>query len=472
MLWCTSSPPILRRISSKKSYPDFSLVRKVYLSRGGSKQSERTLVDLSEGKFKDFSSTSAVDVLVIDAPPPPPPKDNVPPSPLSSLTARSDSSESSARNKPLPTPIPEVEDDSSDPGYPWYCRRLLASDSTSRYTPLQPSLFPRSDFSLSTSGSTGAGLNLFGGLVNDRAKNDVYTVSLNDQSVSRLYTIGDIPQPRFGHASAYAGSVVVVWGGDIMSASSNPIRARAKFDNGLYFLNLVSREWTRISVDGPAPAGRIGHSVVMIGPRIYVFGGEADGEYFNDLWCFDLSTLVSKPAWEQIEPPKGSVVKPCKRSGHVCVPYKQQLLIFGGTDGQYHYNDTWTFDPATKTWSELSCIGFIPSPREGHAAARVGDVVYVFGGRGVDGANIGQLAAFKISSNRWFMFQHMGPEPAPRSGHGMAAVGSKVYVLGGVSEDQLSASGKDPNVMYILETNNIKFPTTPFSPPQTPTLVL
>ena len=43
-------------------------------------------------------------------------------------------------------------------------------------------------------------------------------------------------------------------------------------------------------MDGPAPAGRIGHSVVMIGPRIYIFGGEADGEYFNDLWCFDLST--------------------------------------------------------------------------------------------------------------------------------------------------------------------------------------
>ena len=51
------------------------------------------------------------------------------------------------------------------------------------------------------------------------------------------------------------------------------------------------------------------------------------------------------------------------------------------------------------------------------------------------------------------MFQNMGPEPAPRSGHGMAAVGSKVYVLGGVSEDQLSANGKDASVMYILETS-------------------
>jgi hypothetical protein len=53
----------------------------------------------------------------------------------------------------------------------------------------------------------------------------------------------------------------------------------------------------------------------------------------------------------------------------------------------------------TRQWSELSCIGYIPSPREGHAAALVDDVVYVFGGRGVDGKDLGDLTAFKISSS-------------------------------------------------------------------------
>lgn len=71
---------------------------------------------------------------------------------------------------------------------------------------------------------------------------------------------------------------------------------------------------------------------------------------------------------------------------------------FGGTDGKYHYNDIWAFDTRTRTWSEFWCGGYIPSPREGHSAALVGDIVYIFGGRGVDGANIGELAAFRISS--------------------------------------------------------------------------
>ena len=74
------------------------------------------------------------------------------------------------------------------------------------------------------------------------------------------------------------------------------------------------------------------------------------------------------------------------------------MISFGGTDSQYHYNDTWTFDTASRIWGELHCIGFIPSPREGHSAALVDDVVYVYGGRGVDGKDLGDLGAFKISS--------------------------------------------------------------------------
>jgi len=80
------------------------------------------------------------------------------------------------------------------------------------------------------------------------------------------------------------------------------------------------------------------------------------------------------------------------------IRYSSRKISFGGTDSQYHYNDTWTYDTISRTWAELHCIGFIPSPREGHSAALVDDVVYVYGGRGVDGKDLGDLGAFKISS--------------------------------------------------------------------------
>ena len=146
---------------------------------------------------------------------------------------------------------------------------------------------------------------------------------------------------------------------------------------------------------------------------------------------------------------------------------------FGGTDCQYHYNDTWVFDTTTNMWSELTCIGFIPSPREGHAAALVDDVVYVFGGRGVDGKDLGDLGAFKISSKRseragiirwtdvrpidqrWYMFQKMGPAPTPRSGHAMASMGSRVFVLGGLGGESLGnpAKPEDPTIIHVLDTS-------------------
>ena len=81
---------------------------------------------------------------------------------------------------------------------------------------------------------------------------------------------------------------------------------------------------------------------------------------------------------------------------HAFLPYL--FSSFGGTDRKYHYNDTWSFNLHTRIWTELNCIGYIPHAREGHAAAIIGNVVYIFGGRGVDGMDLSDLVAFKISS--------------------------------------------------------------------------
>ena len=71
---------------------------------------------------------------------------------------------------------------------------------------------------------------------------------------------------------------------------------------------------------------------------------------------------------------------------------------FGGTDKQNYYNDTWLFDISTRTWTELQCSGSIPSPRSGHAAVLVDDVMYVFGGFGADKAYLDDLIALRLSS--------------------------------------------------------------------------
>lgn len=108
-------------------------------------------------------------------------------------------------------------------------------------------------------------------------------------------------------------------------------------------------------------------------------------------------------------------------------------------------------------WSQLDCIGYIPAAREGHAAAIVDDVMYVFGGRTEEGTDLGDLAAFRISSRRWYTFQNMGPSPSPRSGHSMTNVNKSIVVLGG-EPSSATTTINDLGIMYVLDTTKIRYP--------------
>jgi hypothetical protein len=103
--------------------------------------------------------------------------------------------------------------------------------------------------------------------------------------------------------------------------------------------------------------------------------------------------------------------------------------------------------------------------REGHSAALVNDTMYIFGGRTQEGVDLGDLAAFRITSRRWYMFQNMGHSPSPRSGHSMTAFGKHIVVLAG--EPSSSASDRNElSLAYVLDTSKIRYPPNESAPPQ------
>lgn len=48
-----------------------------------------------------------------------------------------------------------------------------------------------------------------------------------------------------------------------------------------------TQEWTSIPIQA-GPIGRYGHAACMIDTRFFVFGGQAEGSFLNDLWAYDI----------------------------------------------------------------------------------------------------------------------------------------------------------------------------------------
>jgi hypothetical protein len=83
--------------------------------------------------------------------------------------------------------------------------------------------------------------------------------------------------------------------------------------------------------------------------------------------------------------------------------------------------------------------------------------MYIFGGRTEEGADLGDLAAFRITSRRWYTFQNMGPSPSPRSGHSMTAAGKQIVVLAG-EPSTATREASDLAIVYLLDTSKIRYP--------------
>ncbi|KAL2401588.1 Tip elongation aberrant protein 1 [Exophiala dermatitidis] len=337
--------------------------------------------------------------------------------------------------------------------YPWSQRRL-------NFPTPQSNPFPRYGAAVNAVASKDGDIYIMGGLINgSMVRGDLWLVEAGGGNLScyPIATVSEGPGPRVGHASLLVGNAFIVFGGDTKMDDSDVL------DDTLYLLNTSSRQWSRAAPPGPRPSGRYGHTLNILGSKIYIFGGQVEGYFFNDLVAFDLNALQNPTnQWEFLIQNTGDGVGqtgkvPPPRTNHTVISYNDQLYLFGGTNGTQWFNDVWTYSPVKNSWTQQDCIGYIPAPREGHSAALVNDVMYIFGGRTEEGTDLGDLAAFRITSKRWYTFQNMGPSPSPRSGHSMTAYRDKIIVLAG----EPSSAPRDANelsMVYVLDTAKIRYP--------------
>jgi N-acetylneuraminic acid mutarotase len=191
--------------------------------------------------------------------------------------------------------------------------------------------------------------------------------------------------------------------------------------------------WTQAK---PIPQGANEVIGAAIAGRLYVYGGQAPQGPLGIFWSYDPQTRT----WTQLK------ANPVAVHHAAAAAVGDRFYVFGGfrlpdtgKNGWYPENKAWAYDAKTQTWSALPPM---PTPRGALAAAAAGDKIYVVGGAKIpsgmslpDGLSpggpvemLGTLEMFDTATNRWTSLQ---PMSLPRNHHGVAAVGGKLYVMGG-----------------------------------------
>ncbi|KAL0486018.1 actin-fragmin kinase [Acrasis kona] len=221
-----------------------------------------------------------------------------------------------------------------------------------------------------------------------------------------------------------------------------------EYTTGEWSQNLVSEQ-----VDQNTPQPRYGHSLVTAHDgKTYVFGGKIDEEqYLGDMFVFN------HPNWSHVaqnNPIKG-------RAQHSMVAYKENLYLFGGSDDELLYDELFTFNPSTSTWSPIeknSQDATWPSPRDNHSAVVINDCMYVFGGTDNE-TSLDELWKYEFSTNEWTKLTAKGP--TRRAGHAAVSNQDYMFIYGGCDEGNINGA-KYYNETWVFNTKTNKWRAVQF----------
>lgn len=244
----------------------------------------------------------------------------------------------------------------------------------------------------------------------DPSETDTGTGSFEYVDWTRVYPSDELPSIRAGHTLV-----------------ADPATGRLILFGGhddetdfadTWAYDLAARTWTMLDPAGATPAARAAHSMVYHpGMEIAIMFGGWNGFYDSDeTWSFDPATN----SWAYLDPP-GAV--PAARDSHGMVydPKTQDLILFGGWDGFQCLDDTWMYSPDTNEWTELQPAGALPPPRDGHAMVYEphSGTVIMFGGWTGE-VELNDLWAYDPAANEWTELHPTGATPPARDNHAMA----------------------------------------------------
>ncbi|XP_054544614.1 rab9 effector protein with kelch motifs isoform X2 [Talpa occidentalis] len=194
--------------------------------------------------------------------------------------------------------------------------------------------------------------------------------------------------------------------------------------------------WYILALPGDSPCARVGHSCSYLPPvgdakrgKVFIVGGADPNRSFSDVHTMDLETRT----WTM---PEVTSPPPSPRTFHTSsAAIGNQLYVFGGGErGAQPVQDVklHVFDASTLTWSQPETLGEPPSPRHGHVMVAVGTKLFIHGGLSGD-KFYDDLHCIDISDMKWQQLSPSGAAPTGCAAHSAVAVGKHMYVFGGMT---------------------------------------
>ncbi|GAB4835811.1 acyl-CoA-binding domain-containing protein 4 [Ancistrocladus abbreviatus] len=252
----------------------------------------------------------------------------------------------------------------------------------------------------------------------DLVADPVVDVEMNHNSKFEAVTANGNAFPETKTISSENGIVLETQDKDVVSEGVNSV--------GVY------DQWVAPPVSGQRPKPRYEHGAAVVQDNMYVYGGNHNGRYLNDLQILDLRTwtwskVVVKAAAESQESTSPASLIPC--AGHTLIPWGNKLLsVAGHTKDPSETTQVRAFDLQTCTWSTLKTYGKPPVSRGGQSVTIVGSSLVIFGGQDANRSLLNDLHLLDLETMTWDEIDAVGVPPSPRSDHA-AAVHAERYLL-------------------------------------------
>ena len=232
-------------------------------------------------------------------------------------------------------------------------------------------------------------------------------------------TAPGVPAARAGHTAVWTGTEMIVWGGNGPGGDDEPFDTGGRYDP-------ATDGWAATSIGVDVPSARGGHSAVWTGEEMIVWGGRDGDELpLNTGGRYDpaLDTWVGTDAVDDV---------PDKRSSHTAVWTGTEMIVWGGGVNGLTNSGT-RYDPATGTWTPTSTAPGVPAGRSRHTAIWTGTEMIVWGGRASGCNYLNSGARYDPLRDAWSPTGTGGGLPAARADHTAVWSGTEMIVWGGFS---------------------------------------